>query len=129
MLPEAALKLRVRRRNLVFHPGANQMKRPLTHPIWIALSDHTNNEGRLLSVFFASSLWYQRVVQGMEFKVVADYVVPGSKRISVGGAASLSTAQIRRQHISGKPLMDAIHEALLKVWARETSWQHGMILP
>ena len=50
----------------------------------------------------------------MEFKVVADYVVPGSKRISVGGAASLSTAQMHRQHISGKPLMDAIHEALLQ---------------
>ena len=114
LLRDSDNNLRVRRGAVSFNPGTHGVhKRSLTHPLWICVSDQ-EQEGELLSVFSRSALWNQRAVQGVDFKPVSEYVVPGPDSLKIGGPTSFSKAQQFKQHISGRSLMDALQQAVWK---------------
>ena len=115
LLREPNLRLKVRRGSLIFSaPPPGHVRKALGHPMWIAVSESTDGEGKLASIFTQSALWHQRVVQGMSYKPVADFVVPGNTSIKVGGATSLSKAQIHKQQVTGHSFIDAVNLALLQ---------------
>ena len=114
MVREANLRLRVRRVSLVFSSASSSSRKSLSHGMWVAVSEASAPEGALVSAFSQSSIWHQRVVQGMPFKPVSEFVVPGNASIKIGGVTSLSKAQMHKQFITGKELMDAIQESLFQ---------------